>query len=122
MRKYVICILVVSIVFSSICLAFAQQKTQEEMKRDVLIANLTALRNEELRVAVLQQLIDQENAQLTRMQAIFSDQYSLDPNKLRAGMYIYDDKAGKFVEREIPKEAKEEKAGAPAADTGAKSR
>lgn len=101
MRKLLVCLIVVLGVAIINNLTFAQQqRTQEQQQRDVLIANLTALRNQELRVAVLQQLIDEETAQLMRMQAIFSDQYNLDANKLRAGMYIYDDQAGKFVERE----------------------
>ena len=66
----------------------------------MLISNLNALRNQELRVAVLQQLVNEETAKLLQVQAIFSDQYKLDPDKLRAGAYTYDEKAGKFVEKE----------------------
>ena len=101
MKRLLVCLTFVLGVAIMSNLTFAQQqKTQEEMQRDVLIANITALRNQELRVAVLQQLMDEETAQLMRMQAIFSDQYNLDTGKFRAGMYIYDEKAGKFVERD----------------------
>lgn len=101
MKKLLVCFTVVLAVAIVSSLTFAQQqRTQEEMQRDLLIANLTALRNQELRVAILQQLIDEETSQLMRMQAIFSDQYKLDTDKFRAGMYVYDDKTGKFVERE----------------------
>ena len=79
----------------------AQQKSQKEIERDLLISNLTALRNQELRVAILQQLVNEEAAKLRQMQAVFSDQYNLQPDKLRAGQYVYDEKTGKFVERKI---------------------
>ena len=102
MRRLLVCLTVMLAVgiISGATLA-QQQRTPEEMQRDVLISNITALRNQELRVAILQQLMDEETSQLMRMQAIFSDQYNLDTNKFRAGMYIYDEKIGKFVEREL---------------------
>jgi len=75
--------------------------TQQE--KDLLIANINAMRTQELRVAVLKQLSDEESAKLQGIQAAFCDKYKLDVNKFREGLYRYDDKAGKFIEAEPPK-------------------
>ena len=95
------CVIAILCVVMMNAVTFAQQKSQEEIKRDLLISNLNALRNQELRVAVLQQLVNEETAKLLQVQAIFSDQYKLDPDKLRAGMYTYDEKTGQFVEKTL---------------------
>ncbi|MBL7071973.1 MAG: hypothetical protein ISS26_07395 [Candidatus Omnitrophica bacterium] len=102
MKRFLTCAIVLFVICSASGVIFAQeQKSAEQGQRDLLIANITALRNQELRVAILEQLMDEERAQLLRMQAIFSDQYDLDTDKFRSGMYIYDDKVGQFVERDL---------------------
>ena len=60
-------------------------------EREVLAANINNLSNQGLRVAVLQQLLNEESAKLRNVQAVFCDTYKLDIEKLRNGMYSYDD-------------------------------
>ena len=66
-------------------------------EKELLIANINNMRNQELRVAVLQQLLNEEIAKLRNVQAVFCDQYKLDIEKFRRGLYRYDDGQGKFV-------------------------
>ena len=68
--------------------------TQE---KELLISNINNLNNQQVRVAVLQQLLNEEVAKLRNIQAVFCDQYKLDIEKFRMGMYRYDDRQGKFV-------------------------
>jgi hypothetical protein len=75
----------------------------EDAARQELIANITAMRNAEIRVAVLQQLLAEESAKLMNIQAVFCDRYKLDVDKWRRGLYIYDDKQQKFVEQQPKK-------------------
>jgi len=74
--------------------------TTTQQEKDLLIGNINNMRNQELRVAVLQQLLNEEVAKLRNVQAVFCDQYKLDIDKFRQGLYRYDDKTGKFVETE----------------------
>ncbi|MCK5306067.1 MAG: hypothetical protein KAJ66_02955 [Candidatus Omnitrophica bacterium] len=73
---------------------------EAKQEKDILVANINAMRNREIKVAVLQQLLNEEIANLRQMQAVFCDQYKLDPDKFRSGLYIYDEEKTKFVERE----------------------
>ena len=73
-----------------------ERKVQSE--KDILVGNINALRNLETRVTVLQQLLNEEVANLRQMEAVFCDQYSLDPKKYRAGKYQYDANTEKFIE------------------------
>ncbi len=66
-------------------------------EKEFLIANINNMRNQELRAAVLQQLLNEEIAKLRNSQAVFCDAYKLDIEKFRMGQYRYDDKQGKFV-------------------------
>ena len=66
-------------------------------EKELLIANINNLNNQQLRVAVLQQLLNEELAKLRNVQAVFCDQYKLDIEKFRMGLYRYDDGQGKFV-------------------------
>jgi len=66
-------------------------------EKELLIANINNMRNQELRAAVLQQLLNEEVAKLRNVQAVFCDQYKLDIEKFRMGLYRYDDGQGKFV-------------------------
>jgi len=75
------------------------RETKAQAEKNVQIANINALRNQELRVGVLQQVLNEEGAKLMQMQAVFCDQYKLDVDKFRAGKYQYDTKTGKFAEK-----------------------
>jgi len=66
-------------------------------EKELLIANINNINNQQLRVAVLQQLLNEEVAKLRNVQAVFCDAYKLDIEKFRAGLYRYDDRQGKFV-------------------------
>jgi len=73
-----------------------------QQQKDLLIANINNMRNQEVRVAVLQQLLNEEIAKLRNVQEAFCSQYKLDAEKLRKGFYRYDEKEEKFVEIEVP--------------------
>jgi hypothetical protein len=73
------------------------QTSQEEAQRQELITNITTLRNQEIRAAVLQQLLNEEAGKLMNTQAVFCDRYKLDVEKWRQGLYRYDEKTQKFV-------------------------
>ena len=66
-------------------------------EKELLVANINNLNNQQLRVAVLQQLLNEEAAKLRNTQAVFCDAYKLDIEKFRTGQYRYDDAKGKFV-------------------------
>ncbi len=56
-----------------------EEKTVEMERRvpseeDILVAKINALRNQEMRVTVLQQLLNEETAKLRQMQAVFCGQ------------------------------------------------
>jgi len=74
----------------------AQQAVDE---KQLLANNFAALQNQQARVMVLQQLLNREAANMRQMEAVFCDQYKLDPEKWRKGLYRYDEKAGKFLEQ-----------------------
>lgn len=76
----------------------SQRLDPKAQEREMLIANFNNLRNQELRVAVLQQLLNEAVVQLRNIQAVFCDTYKLDVEKFRQGLYRYDDKEAKFVE------------------------
>jgi len=77
--------------------AVAQTPETAKQEKEMLIANINNMRNQELKVAVLQQLLSEQVGQLRNIQAVFCDQYKLDIEKFRNGMYQYDEKQGKFV-------------------------
>ena len=68
-------------------------------ERQLSLNNYAALQNQQARVVVLQQLLNRESAELRQMEAVFCDQYRLDPEKWRKGAYRWDEKKGKFVEQ-----------------------
>ena len=85
-----------------------EEKEKVEMERkaqsdkEILAANaanINALQNQEVRVSVLQQLLNEETAKLRQMEAVFCDQYKLDLEKYRARKYQYDADTGKFIEK-----------------------
>ena len=72
-------------------------------EKEALVANINNMRNQELRVAVLGQILNEEVAKMRDVQASFCSKYKLNVEKFRQGLYRYDDKQGKFVEAEAPK-------------------
>ena len=76
------------------------KEQQQEREKNILIANINAMRNQEVTVNVLQQLLNRELTELRRMQAVFCDQYGLSVDKWRQGLYEYNAGKGKFVEKE----------------------
>ena len=72
----------------------------EQPEKDMVVADVNALRNQEVRVSVLQQLLDEQTAKLRQMEAVFCDEYDLDLEKYRAGKYQYDVSTGNFSERD----------------------
>ena len=82
----------------------ANQAAAQE--KEALIANINTLRNADLRVAVLQQLLNEEMAKRQNLEAVFCDRYKLDISKFRQGLYTYDEKEGKFVEQNIAAQEK----------------
>ena len=114
MRKIFI-VLTAVLLFSSIVLAKDEKKNPKQatpaqaqaaatgaitttQEREVLITDITNLRNQDLRVAVLDQLLNEEIAKLRDVQTAFCSKYKLDVEKFRQGLYRYDDKQGKFIE------------------------
>jgi len=79
----------------------AQVATQVDpikQKKDILVGNINFMRNQQIRVAVLQQLLNEELAKLKNVEEAFCKEYKLDIEKFRKGLYRYDDKQDKFVE------------------------
>ena len=75
-----------------------QMERRAQSEKDILVANINALRNQRTRVTVLQQLLDEATAKLPEMEAVFCDHYNLDLDKYRAGKYRYDANTGKLTE------------------------
>ena len=73
-------------------------KSANSAEKDQLIANLNNMRNQEVRVIILQQLLNEEAGKLNGVQEGFCKTYKLNVEKLRQGLYRYDDAQGKFVE------------------------
>ncbi|MFH0855802.1 MAG: hypothetical protein V1869_04775 [Candidatus Omnitrophota bacterium] len=110
MKKWMLVALVLVSVCASPALLLAKDQPAKEgnqfpsadkakQEKDVLIANINGLRNQDLRVAILQQILNEEVAKLRNLEAVFADQYKLDVEKFRKGLYRYDDKLGKIVEQ-----------------------
>ncbi|MCX5703527.1 MAG: hypothetical protein NT066_03445 [Candidatus Omnitrophica bacterium] len=113
MRKIFI-VLTAVLLFSSIVLAKDEKKNVKQAtpaqaqaatgaitttkEKEVLITDITNLRNQDLRVGVLGQLLNEEIAKLRDVQTAFCGKYKLDVEKFRQGLYRYDEQQGKFVE------------------------
>ena len=69
-----------------------------EEKKQALISNFNIMRNQELRVILLQQMLNEEVIKLNNLQEQFCKLYNLDINKLRQGLYRYDDAQERFIE------------------------
>lgn len=76
----------------------AKKQGAVDKQREALFASINNLRGQELRVAVLQQLLSEEVAKLRSVQNDFCKQYKLDTEKFRQGLYRYDPNTNKFVE------------------------
>jgi len=109
-QKFFLSLVVAALLCATPVLAKDNKKGKEEAKqpaatpvetarqgKELLIANINNLNNQQLRVAVLQQLLNEEIAKLRNIQAVFCDAYKLDIEKFRQGLYRYDEKQGKFV-------------------------
>ena len=81
-------------------LVTAADKNKQE--KDALIANINGMNNQQLRVTVLQQMLNEELGKLRNIEAVFSDQYKLDVEKFRKGLYRFDEKLGKIIEQPAP--------------------
>lgn len=116
MRKWIFAALAVTFVCSSpaLLLAAPEKKAGQSMQaapdqlspsekakqeKEILVANINGLRNQEVKVAILQQVLTEELAKLRNLEAVFADQYKLDVEKFRKGGYRYDDKSGKIIEQ-----------------------
>jgi len=119
MKKWIFVALVLISVCASPALLRAQEKKGDKavvnqvsaadkakQDKDVLIANINGLSNQEFRVAILQQIVNEELAKLRNLEAVFADQYKLDVEKFRKGLYRFDDKLGKIIEQPAPVEKK----------------
>lgn len=80
----------------------ASPEDKVKQEKDILIANINGMRNQELRVTILQQIVSEEVGKLRNLEVVFTDHYKLDVDKFRRGLYRYDDKLGKIVEQPAP--------------------
>lgn len=67
-------------------------------EKEALMTNINNMRNQELRAAVLGQLLNEEIAKLRDVQTAFCSKYKLDMEKFRQGLYRYDEQQGRFIE------------------------
>jgi len=109
MKKLMWCLTVLAIVglLTSSILEAQEVVTQEDAEQQalqqqiqILKTNIAALRAKQARAAILKQLLDEELADLRQMQAVFCDQYNLDINKFRAGLYRFNEEKAMFEELE----------------------
>lgn len=84
-----------------------EQKAPQLSERDILVNNINVLRSQEIRVAVIQQVLSEEVNKLMQGQTAFCQQYNLDVEKFKAGLYRYDNEQGKFVEMESQQQAQQ---------------
>ena len=107
-QRFFLGVIVAALLFATPVLAKDNKKEQAKeaaqgpveaarQEKEALIANINNMRNQELRVAVMQQILNEEVAKLRNIQAVFCDAYKLDVDKFRQGLYRYDEKTGKFV-------------------------
>ena len=117
MKKWIFIVLVLTFVCANPALLLAQEQKSDKpakeenrvsaadkakQEKDILIANINGLRNQDLRVIILQQILNEEVGKLRNVEAVFADQYKLDVEKFRQGLYRYDDKLGKIVAQPAP--------------------
>ena len=76
-----------------------EDQVSDDQKKQTM-AYLQDMGNSGMRVIVLGQLYTQETNILRQKQASFCDMYKLDVEKWRKGLYQFDEKTGKFIEKE----------------------
>ncbi len=75
-------------------------------QKQALVNDINSIRTFELRVAILQQLLNEEVAKLRSTEENFCVKYKLNVEKFRKGLYRFDDAAGKFIEQAAQTENK----------------
>ncbi len=80
-----------------------------ERNKTKLLGLVKDIQNQERKVLVLADLYNQELSGLRQKQSFFCDIYKLDLEKFRKGLYAYDEKSGKFIERKDLKEGSKNK-------------
>ncbi|GEM_PF-2742248 len=101
-RQWIVVVLAVA------ALTLAGEARAEEKKTEAQTAYETLqkdetfrqLREHEIRAIVLRQLFREEAEKLRRKQEEFCKTQELDVEKWRKGLYAYDNKTGKFVEKQ----------------------
>ncbi len=112
MRMFIHCLVIAAILSIGLPAVWAQdvsaaqtdeQAQQEQLKKqmDILRNNVAALQGKQARVAVLRQLLEEELSDLRQMQAVFCDQYNLNPDKFRAGLYRFNEELNRFEEMQL---------------------
>ncbi len=76
-------------------------QAQQDADKQELIANVNNMRSQEVRVVILQQLLNEEMGKLQNLQVVFCGKYKLDIEKFRKGLYRYDEKERKFIEQKV---------------------
>jgi len=76
----------------------AAQVDPAQQKKDILAGNINFMRSQQIRVAVLQQVFNEEVDKLKNVEEAFCKEYKLDVDKFRKGLYRYDEKQEKFIE------------------------
>lgn len=75
-----------------------KQQDAAAKRRQALVAEVNEMRNQEVRVAILQQLLTEEVTKMRDIQNKFCKEHRLDADKFRRGLYRYDEQEDKFVE------------------------
>lgn len=81
-------------------------QAQQDADKQELINNVNNMRSQEVRVVILQQLVNEEMGKLQNLQAAFCAKYKLDIEKFRKGLYRYDEKERKFIEQKVEEKNK----------------
>ena len=85
----------------------ATDKAMSEADRNQIAGQIEGFKQLEIRILVLQQVINEQVAILQQRQALFCDTYKLNVEKMRKGLYQYDSKTGKFSEAQLPAKSSE---------------
>ncbi|OGX46532.1 MAG: hypothetical protein A3G38_04640 [Omnitrophica WOR_2 bacterium RIFCSPLOWO2_12_FULL_51_8] len=106
MKKLVVFFAVLAVLFSIAPALAKKEKSEAQVvsvatpeAKQALMNDVNSIRTFELRVAILQQLLNEEVAKLRGSEESFCGKYKLNVEKFRKGLYRYDDALGKFVEQ-----------------------
>ena len=72
-----------------------------EAERNQISGQIQEFKKLEIRIIVLQQMINEQAAVLHQKQALFCDSHKLDVEKMRKGLYQFDSKTGTFSEAQV---------------------